>query len=323
MCRVARVFPYRFLIVTRNKNPPCEVDDQAGRVVLWVVILVPRLLLQYPCAGATVCVSCPRRLRKWLCQGEDKDLCGEDAQEHGERIYCCIGYRGGIVVGYLVAVSECRGIGASSRHETHKGVVVELEVSACYRAYDEQGNDGDEEAPQYPHKSAIEDGLDKFATGSYTYAGKEEAYTYFAQHEVGTCRSVGGEVEFVSVSAYEDGDDERAAGKSQLQGNGHSGNGEGHTTEDNTHHDTYEDGEEVGVVEVFHRVAQLLGESLDVLLFTHYGNEVTHLQGEVGVGQEIDTGTCHAGDVELITHAQAHRTEFATVVLLLRHDDAS
>ena len=59
------------------------------------------------------------------------------------------------------------------------------------------------------------------------------------------------------------------------------------------------------MVKGLHRVAHAIGKAVDIVDVAHHSEAVAHLQREVGAGEQVEAGTVHAGDIHLITHAQA------------------
>ena len=104
--------------------------------------------------------------------------------------------------------------------------------------------------------------------------------------------------------AKENGDDERAAGKAELDGLRDAGEAERNGAENDTHHDTKEDGHEVGLVEGVVGVTYLLGKVLDVFNGAHAHESVSHLDVEVGACHHFHAGADDAGDAYAVCTAE-------------------
>ena len=76
----------------------------------------------------------------------------------------------------------------------------------------------------------------------------------------------------VAVAANEDGNNQWAAGYTELHGDGHAGNGDGQRAKDDTKDDAHEDGGNVGRIQAAHRVAHLVGHAVDSVLGTYHHN---------------------------------------------------
>ena len=59
------------------------------------------------------------------------------------------------------------------------------------------------------------------------------------------------------------------------------------------------------MVETLHRVAETVGETVDVFEIAHNGDAVAHLEAEVGRSEEVYAGTVDASGVELVSVVEA------------------
>ena len=76
-------------------------------------------------------------------------------------------------------------------------------------------------------------------------------------------------------------------------------------------------------MQALHRVAKSCGKTLDVAWIAHHGDAVAHLQFQVGIGKEVETGTVYARCVEVVAVVQTERAERASVVVAFCHEYAS
>ena len=110
----------------------------------------------------------------------------QDAEEHGQGVDGRVAYRSGIVVGSLVGIAQCRGVGRRTCNDTHEGEIVELEFHAANGTHDEQGDDGDEETYPYVGNTVTFDyGSPEVRTGLDTYGSQEENQTNLTEEKVG------------------------------------------------------------------------------------------------------------------------------------------
>ena len=231
---------------------------------------------------------------------EHQYLGGHHAQEHGERIYRGVGYRGLVVAAYLVAVGKGGRVGHGTRDESGNGEVAELALHAGHDADDEAGDDGDEEAVEYPPVTTTDDGVDEAVAGTDAHRGEEEGDANLTYHLVGRRGGVGDQLQLGAKLADEDGHDERTACETKLHGHGHVGDEDGQRAQHHTEGDAEEDGCEVGLLETLDGVAHEFGYLLYALGLAHHNDAVAQLEQQVGLGDEVDTGTADArdGDVE-------------------------
>ena len=253
---------------------------------------------------------------------EDDKLCGENAEEHAERIDRAVAYGRGVVSRRLCGVSQSGRVRRRAGNEAHKREIVQLVADAGDDADDEDGQDRDEEAaPNIGQTITGHDGVHERGTGLNTDTGKEEDKAYFTQHQVGTGRRIGHKTGFVAEAADEDGNDERTTGQTELDGRGNAGQGNGQRTEDNADKDADEDGGEVGMVEALHRVAHHVGHAVDGILGTDDDNLVAHLHAEVAVGIEVHAVATDASHVDAVHRTEMQRAELLAVHAGLRNED--
>lgn len=85
-----------------------------------------------------------------LNEAEDEDLGDDDAHEHGQRVDRGVGDGGGVVVGDLVGVGQCRRVGIVAAHHADYLKVIHLIFSSRDDAYDQQWNERNQEAVADP-----------------------------------------------------------------------------------------------------------------------------------------------------------------------------
>ena len=160
----------------------------------------------------------------FLSQEQYQQLSRNHTQEHSQRINSRICYCRSVVVSHLVGISQCRGVGRSTRKQTGDGAIVELIAPACQDAYHQHWNHGDKETIEHPQSTlCIEYGSSKVLTCCNTHRCQEEADTYLAQKQVGCTGGVGHQFEFISEAAHQDCHYKWSTGKTQLHRNAHSG----------------------------------------------------------------------------------------------------
>ena len=69
-------------------------------------------------------------------------------------------------------------------------------------------------------------------------------------------------------------------------------------------------------------ITHALAQSVNVLLTTHNGEAVTHLQRQVGACQQFYTSTIDAGNVHLVTLMETDGTDLAAVEFVIGDDNA-
>ena len=144
------------------------------------------------------------------------------AQEHCERVDSGVGHGRSVAAGGVVGVGEGRGIGVAARHHTHDGEIVEFIDTACQASHNQQGEEGDDEAPDHPpHALVVEHGVGEAFAGADTHGCQEEADAELAEHQ--RCRrgGVGDEFHFISEAAQEDGHNERTACQTEFHAEAH------------------------------------------------------------------------------------------------------
>ena len=231
-------------------------------------------------------------------------LCRHHTQEHGERIYGRVSYRGLVVAAYLVAIGEGWRVGHGTGDESGNGEVAELALHAGHNADDEAGDDGDEEAIEYPPITTVHDGVDEAVTSTDTHRGEEQRDTYLTYHLVGRRGGIGHQLQLGAKLADEDRHDERTSGKTELHGHGHVGDEDGQRAQHHTEGDAEEDGSEVGLFETLHRVAHEARYLLDALGLAHYDYAVAQLEQQVWLGDKVYAGTADARDGDVKGLAQ-------------------
>ena len=66
-------------------------------------------------------------------------------------------------------------------------------------------------------------------------------------------------------------------------------------------------------METFGRVTQFFGQTVYIFDSTYNGKAVAYLQFQIGVCQQVETGTVYSRGVQSITHSQSQTTYFAPV----------
>ena len=156
------------------------------------------------------------------------DLGCEDAEEHRERVDRRVAQGGGLLRADAVGIGQCGRVGIGTGYHTHDGEVVELELQTGYRADYQDGNDRDEETRQHVEQSvALNHRVEEVGTRLDAHAGQEQHQSDLTQHHVGRCCGIGDKAYLIAVAANENSDDQRAAGDTELHGDGHAGNGDG------------------------------------------------------------------------------------------------
>ena len=157
----------------------------------------------------------------------------------------------------------------------------------------------------------------------YAHAGEEQDESHFAQHEVGGGGSVG--VDFITVTegSDEDGHNERTACQTELHGYLNTGNGDGNLSDDDTYHDTEEDGTHIGVVEFLGRCSDNILHMFDVLLSTCNKDAVAHLETQVAVGEQLNAVTNDASNVNAIHRGEVKLAKGFTVDFGLCDDQST
>ena len=126
----------------------------------------------------------------------------------------------------------------------------------------------------------------------------------------------------MAVASDKDGDNQRATGEAEFHGHRHARQHDGNGAYQDAEEDADKHGEQVGVVQPLVGVAHAASQAVHILLTSHHRQAVADLQRQVGAGQQFDTGTVDAGNVDLITLVQAYGADLATVDVVLSDDDA-
>lgn len=247
-------------------------------------------------------------------EGEDENLGYDDAGDHGHGIY------GGVADGGVVAGESVVGVaqrhGVSHRAAEHAASGTEVKMTGAHRhgSYNENGDDGDEEALTYPYQSVgTHDGVEESCSGVESETGEEERQTDAAEHEVGGTGGVRDEVEFRSEATDEDADNHGTSGKTHADGRRESGQGNGNGAEEYAQYDSDEDDGEVRVLELRVGVAEDFCYVVDSFLLADDRQPVAELQHEVGRGKELYAGARHTGNVDAVAIAEPERAEFLSV----------
>ena len=117
------------------------------------------------------------------------------------------------------------------------------------------------------------------------------------------------------------GHDERAAGKSQLNGLGHIHQRE--RSEQHTQSDTEEDGDKMRLAQLLERIAQHVRHLLDGSLITYDHHLVANLQLHALIRHKVDACTCHTRNVDSIARAQTQIGEGLAIDLSLGDKDTT
>ena len=91
------------------------------------------------------------------------------------------------------------------------GVDTQVADITSDEADDEAGHNGDDETVDYPHVTAVGNGLYETVASSETYGGHEEADAHLADHEVGGLGGVGGETQVGTNGGDDARDNQRRA----------------------------------------------------------------------------------------------------------------
>lgn len=254
---------------------------------------------------------------------EHHQLRHQDTQEHAQGIDGAVAQRGSLLGASLVGVGQCRGVGVGAGQHTHDGVIVELIAQACDGPHNQDGDDGDKETRAHIHQAAVAHGVPEGASGLDAHAGQEKHQTNLTQHHVGRGGGVGDELEVVAETADEDGHNQGTSGQTELQRYGHTGNGDGKRTENQSHHDADKYGGDVGSIEAFLAVAHQLGHTVHVLLGTHGNHVVANLEMVVAAGVHLHALSGDASEVDAVDAAEVHLAQHLAVHLGIGDGDAA
>ena len=217
-------------------------------------------------------------------------------QEHGERIDGGVGHGGRIAAGAVTCIRKGRWIGVAAGEQTHDGEEVDFVNTTSNASHNYQGNECDQEAPYNPHHTGVvENCFSKSCAGANADGCKEQAYAKFSHEQ--RCRGgcVGYELEFIAETAEKNCHNERSTGQTELHAHA-----EVDGADYDTEHDAHENCDEVGLVEAFHRVAEFVGETRNIVNVTNNGDAVAHLETQVGRCKKIHASAVNASGIELI-----------------------
>ena len=259
----------------------------------------------------------------FAAEEEHYDLRGEDAQEHGERVYRRVSHSGRLLGASLIGVSQRRRVCAGSGEHTHDGEVIKLVLHSRYDAYDKDGDDCNEKSGADVFDTvALYDCLPEVCASLYAYAGEEEHESYLAEHEVGRRGGICDEVYAVSVASDEDGDDEGSACDTQLERYGHTRYGNGDTTKDDAKQDTDKNGSDIGGVKTLYRVSHQVCDAVDTILGTDDHNTVSDMEMVVSAGKQVNALARDTRYVDAVDGAEVHLAQCPAVHGGIGDDDA-
>lgn len=145
----------------------------------------------------------------------------------------------------------------------------------------------------------------------------------FAEHKVGALRGVGNELDFVSKTSEQNGDDEWSACQSEFCRHRHSGEINRNASCQNTYKNTEKDGNDMRFVQSLQGVAKQGFHLFYGVEFAYHHYAVAHLQHKVGTPEQVDARTIDARDVDAVERTQVQVADGFAVDVVLRDDNAS
>lgn len=237
----------------------------------------------------------------FLYEEEDYQLRHDYTHEHRERVDRGVTYGGSVVVGDLVAVSKCRRVGICTGQHTADAEIIHLVLCPCHDCHHHLGDHRDYESVEYPCRAVGSEHCGgEVLTGGESYGGKEQADAQLTEQKVGRRVGVGNQMDLVAVGAQQDGDHKWAARQTEFHRHRHAGELQGNASDDDSQENADEHRYQIGFVQTFHGVPELVGEILDVVDLADYGQTVAHLQTKTRFCDQVHAGAVDARDVQLI-----------------------
>ena len=134
---------------------------------------------------------------------------------------------------------------------------------------------------------------------------------------------VGYKLKVRSPIPQKDGHNQRTAGKTKPQWNGHARNRDGQKAQQDAQYDTQKNRNDVGVIKLLHLVAQTIGQAFDRALRSNTINLIAHLQMQVLVREERHACTKDSRDVDAVIAAQMQFSKAHPVDLILGNQNVA
>lgn len=169
-------------------------------------------------------------------QNQNQYLCGQDAQEHRQRIYRSIG--GGLRLHGCdgVGILQGRRIGGHAGEESADLQVIDLH-DACGDRNEYRRHEGDDHTVEHPNVASVRECLHEIGTGGESHATQEEDDAQFLHQCVRAWGHVEIDVEHPTLMAKDQRHDQRTTGQAQFSGGWKSWNGERYASQQDTEED--------------------------------------------------------------------------------------
>ena len=199
---------------------------------------------------------------------------------------------------------------------------VEPHEAARDDGHDGHGHDADHEAERHVDPAdAAHEGLDEHVACGQARACEEEREAPLPEHQVGGDGRVRDEMKARAVVAQQDGRDERAARKTELDLGGHARKGDRNAAQNEAERDADEDREDVGPLKPLLLIAHHGRQTRHGVGRTHAVERVADLQAQRVVGKEHDARAVDARDVHAVHSREVQVLDERAVDLLARDAD--
>ena len=175
--------------------------------------------------------------------------------------------------------------------------------------------------PHVMQAVAVQEHIEELDTGIKANATEEKREAKLAEHQVRAARHKEVQRTDFALTAQKDGDNQRAAGETQLERGRHPWECNGDTTSDYSQEDAQERGQYLGMVQRGQGIAQFLRRGLDAFGRADNHELVRKLDAQIQAPCKLETGARHTAHVDAVAFRKRQGTDGAPKNLLVRHED--
>ena len=139
-------------------------------------------------------------------------MCDDDAGKHSERVDRRVAYRRFISWNNVVGIVQCHRVGHTSAEHTACIAEVHFAQTKGYQSHDNDRNKGYQESDAYPQGSfRTHDGFKEVRTGIQSKTSQVKRQADTSEHQIGTARGIGHQMQTRPVGSNQDTDYNRSA----------------------------------------------------------------------------------------------------------------